>query len=155
MLCVMFFPFYLMLLAAQRNYIQVQLVHSAICSTMLGALQVTQRPGQDNLAMNAIRFLTTVAKSVHHKLFADANVLKQICESIILPNLRVSLACLLGPERGVCALFMLQRACREVSACAAGACSPPGKLRCGVLAEAFFVSAVMLCLCSPAGACRR
>jgi hypothetical protein len=42
--------------------------------------------------MNAIRFLTTVAKSVHHKLFADANVLKQICESIILPNLRVSFA---------------------------------------------------------------
>lgn len=39
--------------------------------------------------MNAIRFLTTVAKSVHSKLFADANVLKQICESIILPNLRV------------------------------------------------------------------
>lgn len=52
-------------------------------------MQVTQRPGQDNLAMNAIRFLTTVAKSVHSKLFADANVLKQICESIILPNLRV------------------------------------------------------------------
>jgi len=54
------------------------------------SLQVTQRPGQDNLTMNAIRFLTTVAKSVHSKLFADANVLKQICESIILPNLRVS-----------------------------------------------------------------
>lgn len=52
-------------------------------------MQVTQRPGQDNLTMNAIRFLTTVAKSVHSKLFADANVLKQICESIILPNLRV------------------------------------------------------------------
>lgn len=52
--------------------------------------QVTQRPGQDNLAMNAIRFLTTVAKSVHCKLFADATVLKQVCESIILPNLRVS-----------------------------------------------------------------
>lgn len=40
--------------------------------------------------MNAIRFLTTVAKSVHSKLFAEVNVLKQICESIILPNLRVS-----------------------------------------------------------------
>jgi hypothetical protein len=51
---------------------------------------VTQRPGQDNLAMNAIRFLTTVAKSVHSKLFADPAALKQICEAIILPNLRVS-----------------------------------------------------------------
>lgn len=53
-------------------------------------LQVTNRPGQDNLAMAAIRFLTTVARSVHCKLFADPAVLKQICESIILPNLRVS-----------------------------------------------------------------
>lgn len=39
--------------------------------------------------MSAIRFLTTVAKSVHHKLFADAGTLQQICESIIIPNLRV------------------------------------------------------------------
>jgi exportin-2 (importin alpha re-exporter) len=53
-------------------------------------LQVSNRPGQDNLAMAAIRFLTTVARSVHSKLFADPSVLKQICESIILPNLRVS-----------------------------------------------------------------
>jgi hypothetical protein len=40
--------------------------------------------------MAAIRFLTTVARSVHSKLFADTSVLKQICESIVLPNLRVS-----------------------------------------------------------------
>lgn len=40
--------------------------------------------------MAAIRFLTTVARSVHCTLFADPSVLKQICESIILPNLRVS-----------------------------------------------------------------
>jgi exportin-2 (importin alpha re-exporter) len=56
-------------------------------------MQVTQRPGQDNLAMNAIRFLTTVAKSVHSKLFADPAALKQICEAIILPNLRVRPGC--------------------------------------------------------------
>jgi hypothetical protein len=65
----------------------------------LHTLQVTQRPGQDNLAMNAIRFLTTVAKSVHCKLFDAEGTLKQICESIILPNLRVS-ACSLGCVRG-------------------------------------------------------
>ncbi|KAF5835999.1 cellular apoptosis susceptibility/chromosome segregation 1-like protein [Dunaliella salina] len=43
----------------------------------------------DNLAMSAIRFLTTVSKSVHHKLFADAATLQQICESIVIPNLRL------------------------------------------------------------------
>lgn len=39
--------------------------------------------------MAAIRFLTTVSKSVHHTLFGDAGALQQICESIIVPNLRV------------------------------------------------------------------
>ena len=43
--------------------------------------------------MAAIKFLTTVARSVHHALFNDANVLKQICESIIIPNLQVSCCC--------------------------------------------------------------
>ena len=33
---------------------------------------------QDGLAMNAIRFLTTVAKSVHHELFRNEDVLKQV-----------------------------------------------------------------------------
>jgi hypothetical protein len=33
-----------------------------------------------------------VARSVHCKLFAEPAVLKQICESIVLPNLRVSAA---------------------------------------------------------------
>jgi exportin-2 (importin alpha re-exporter) len=53
------------------------------------ATQVSQRTGQDNLAMSAIRFLTTVARSVHCKLFADAAVMRQVCESIVLPNLKV------------------------------------------------------------------
>lgn len=52
-------------------------------------LTVTLKPGQDNLAMSAIRFLTTVSKSVHHRLFADPSALKQICESIVVPNLQV------------------------------------------------------------------
>uniref|UniRef100_A0A7S3VJD6 Importin N-terminal domain-containing protein n=1 Tax=Dunaliella tertiolecta TaxID=3047 RepID=A0A7S3VJD6_DUNTE len=52
-------------------------------------MKVTLKPGQDNLAMSAIRFLTTVSKSVHHKLFADAATLQQICESIVIPNLRL------------------------------------------------------------------
>jgi hypothetical protein len=51
--------------------------------------QTKQPPPQDNLAMAAIRFLTTVSKSVHHGLFGEPTALQQICESIIVPNLRV------------------------------------------------------------------
>lgn len=39
--------------------------------------------------MNAIRFLTTVASGVHYTLFGNADILKQVCESIIIPNLTV------------------------------------------------------------------
>jgi len=52
-------------------------------------MKVTLKPGQDNLVMNAIRFLTTVSKSVHHTLFQNAGALQQICEKIVVPNLRV------------------------------------------------------------------
>ena len=44
---------------------------------------------QDNLAMNAIRFLTTVANGVHHELFKNEGALKQVCEKIVIPNLTV------------------------------------------------------------------
>jgi hypothetical protein len=54
--------------------------------------QVSTRTGQDNLAMSAIRFLTTVARSVHHTLFQGPGVLQQVCEAIVLPNLKVSAA---------------------------------------------------------------
>lgn len=39
--------------------------------------------------MAAVRFLTAVARSVHHGLFGSADVLKQICENIIVPNLQL------------------------------------------------------------------
>lgn len=42
---------------------------------------------QDNLAMNAICFLTTVANGVHHELFKNEGALKQVCEKIVIPNL--------------------------------------------------------------------
>ncbi len=55
-------------------------------SSMLGAqLQLKCFPGcvcgplQDNLAMAAIRFLTTLARSVHSGLFQDDAVLQQAC----------------------------------------------------------------------------
>ncbi|KFM24134.1 Exportin-2 [Auxenochlorella protothecoides] len=43
----------------------------------------------DNLALHAINFLTAVAGSVHHSLFQDPAVLRQVCESIVIPNLRI------------------------------------------------------------------
>lgn len=46
-------------------------------------------PGQDNLAMAAIAFLTAVARSVHFALFADEGALRQVCEGIVVPNLRL------------------------------------------------------------------
>ena len=41
---------------------------------------------QDLLVTTAIRFLATVANSVHHALFADPSVLQNVCEKIIAPN---------------------------------------------------------------------
>ncbi|KAK9829548.1 hypothetical protein WJX72_006417 [[Myrmecia] bisecta] len=52
-------------------------------------INVTLQPSQDNLAMNAIRFLNTVAKSVHHALFKNEDALKQVCEKIVIPNLKI------------------------------------------------------------------
>ncbi|CAD7697690.1 unnamed protein product [Ostreobium quekettii] len=54
-------------------------------------LKVTPKQGQDNLAMHAIEFLTTVAKSEQSaaKLFQAENVISQICEHVIMPNLRL------------------------------------------------------------------
>lgn len=43
---------------------------------------------QDNLAMTAIAFLTSVCNTVHFKVFGAADTLKQICEGIIIPNVR-------------------------------------------------------------------
>ncbi|XP_042504800.1 exportin-2-like [Macadamia integrifolia] len=44
---------------------------------------------RDRLTVMAIRFLTTVSTSVHHTLFAGADVLEQICQSIVIPNVRL------------------------------------------------------------------
>ncbi|CAL5351932.1 unnamed protein product [Camellia sinensis] len=41
---------------------------------------------RDRLTVTAIKFLTTVSVSVHHTLFARDEILQQICESIVIPN---------------------------------------------------------------------
>ena len=46
-------------------------------------------PHQDLLVTTAIRFLTTVATSPHHALFGSAEVLQNVCEKIIAPNVQL------------------------------------------------------------------
>ena len=45
--------------------------------------------GRDQLTINAIKFLTTVSTSVHHALFAADDVISQICQGIVIPNVRL------------------------------------------------------------------
>ena len=46
-------------------------------------------PHQDLLVTTSIRFLTTVATSPHHALFASPDVLQNVCEKIIAPNVQM------------------------------------------------------------------
>ncbi|XP_020254301.1 LOW QUALITY PROTEIN: exportin-2 [Asparagus officinalis] len=46
-------------------------------------------PARYELTITAIKFLTTVSTSVHHSLFGSADILQQICGSIVFPNLRL------------------------------------------------------------------
>ncbi|KAJ8900448.1 hypothetical protein K2173_025225 [Erythroxylum novogranatense] len=55
--------------------------------TLLG--NVSQSSARDRLAVTAIKFLTTVSASVHHSLFAGEGVIPQICQSIVIPNVRL------------------------------------------------------------------
>lgn len=53
--------------------------------------KVAAFPWQDQLAMSAIQFLTTVSKSsVNSSLFKNEDALRQICEKIVIPNLRLN-----------------------------------------------------------------
>ncbi|KAF3439849.1 hypothetical protein FNV43_RR18127 [Rhamnella rubrinervis] len=50
---------------------------------------VSQASSRDRLAITAIKFLTTVSTSVHHALFAGEGVIPQICQTIVIPNVRL------------------------------------------------------------------
>lgn len=52
-------------------------------------VKVGNATSQDGLTAQALRFLTTVARGVHHSLFGDRETLKSIVENIVLPNLRI------------------------------------------------------------------
>eukprot|EP00252_Welwitschia_mirabilis_P008441 TRINITY_DN2027_c0_g1_i1.p1 TRINITY_DN2027_c0_g1~~TRINITY_DN2027_c0_g1_i1.p1 ORF type:complete len:966 (-),score=126.84 TRINITY_DN2027_c0_g1_i1:393-3290(-) len=56
---------------------------SAVWSLLMN---ISTDMSRDKLAVTAIKFLTTVSKSVHHTLFSSPDILRQICESIVLPN---------------------------------------------------------------------
>ncbi|KAL7121590.1 hypothetical protein ACP275_02G191000 [Erythranthe tilingii] len=43
-------------------------------------------PSRERLTVTAIKFLTTVSTSVHHTLFAGDDILQQICQSVVIPN---------------------------------------------------------------------
>ena len=47
---------------------------------------LTHSSSCDQLAVTAIKFLTTVSTSVHHALFAAEGVILEICQSIVVPN---------------------------------------------------------------------
>ncbi|CAI8607685.1 unnamed protein product [Vicia faba] len=55
--------------------------------TLLG--NVSQSTSRDQLAVTAIKFLTTVSTSVHHNLFAADGIIPQICQGIVIPNVRL------------------------------------------------------------------
>lgn len=46
-------------------------------------------PKYDRLVNAMIHFLTSVAKSIHHTLFAPEEILKQICGFIVIPNMKI------------------------------------------------------------------
>lgn len=50
---------------------------------------VSASPTRERLTVTAIKFLTTVSTSVHHGLFAGADVIRQICQGIVIPNVRL------------------------------------------------------------------
>ncbi|XP_047980799.1 exportin-2-like [Salvia hispanica] len=41
---------------------------------------------RESLTVTAIKFLTTVSTSVHHTLFARDDILQQICQNVVIPN---------------------------------------------------------------------
>ncbi|KAH7543014.1 exportin-2 [Ziziphus jujuba] len=56
---------------------------------LLGNMVSQASSNRDQLAITAIKFLTTVSTSVHHALFEGEGVIQQICQSIVIPNVRL------------------------------------------------------------------
>ncbi|KAL0347719.1 UNVERIFIED_CONTAM: Exportin-2 [Sesamum calycinum] len=63
------------------------LVDELPAAVLWGLLAVASNSSsREKLTVTAIKFLTTVSMSVHHTLFARDDILQQICQSIVIPN---------------------------------------------------------------------
>eukprot|EP01133_Synstelium_polycarpum_P009009 gene9009-10567_t len=51
--------------------------------------KTTQDMSNDSLLYSAVKFLSIVSMSVKHQIFGDPNILKQICSSIVTPNIKL------------------------------------------------------------------
>ncbi|KAL0379382.1 UNVERIFIED_CONTAM: Exportin-2 [Sesamum angustifolium] len=64
-------------------------LRAAVCEniSLVGLLVVASNSSsRERLTVTAIKFLTTVSTSVHHTLFARDDILQQICQSVVIPN---------------------------------------------------------------------
>lgn len=52
-------------------------------------IAATPGPRHDGLATTSVKFLTSVATSVHHTLFREGSALQDVCEKIIIRNMRL------------------------------------------------------------------
>ena len=50
-------------------------------------MRLDMQPKFDRLVIAAMTFLQTVATSICHELFANADTLKSVCEQVIIPNI--------------------------------------------------------------------
>jgi hypothetical protein len=64
----------------------------------------TSRSGQDNLALSAIAFLTTVGRSTHHRLFATGDTIRQVRKCALLLLLLLH-GCMLRDDGGMVTLL--------------------------------------------------
>lgn len=64
-----------------------QVYLSGFVEAVWGLLVVSSAShGREQLTVTAIKFLTTVSTSVHNTLFSRDDILQQICQSIVIPN---------------------------------------------------------------------
>ncbi|WCJ32537.1 Exportin-2 [Euphorbia peplus] len=56
---------------------------------LLGNLSESQSSSRDRLVVTSIKFLTTVSTGEHHTVFATDGAIRQICQSIVIPNVRL------------------------------------------------------------------
>ncbi|KAD3069050.1 hypothetical protein E3N88_36930 [Mikania micrantha] len=57
-----------------------------LCSVWSLLVVASASPSRERLTVTAIKFLTIVSTSVHHALFAGDEILQQITQSIVIPN---------------------------------------------------------------------